>query len=227
MPRSKRPGENKCRPALIESHFHIVFNQISPHEWYVCSPSSHQRTSCWIFSETVAGDAETLTFANISLLRSWCQLFTSLRFDGGEIFCRQRESKSLPFTYPPPPPPPTTTPPPPRLAPRLCIFVFCWPLPPPPPDKLHNNHPVSGLPPGLRFQFCAAVPRRSHELTLKFCSGGRGSGSAVAPLWQLASQTISERVRDCTAALESITASHLRLFPHGAALHERWSTRSL
>lgn len=96
-----------------------------------------------------------------------------------------------------------------------------------PPDKLHNNHPVSGLPPGLRFQFCAAVPRRSHELTLKFCSGRRGSGSAVAPLWQLASQTISERVRDCTAAQESITASHLRLFPRGAALHERWSTGSL
>ena len=97
---------------------------------------------------------------------------------------------------------------------------------PPLPNKLYNNHPVSGLPPGLRFQFCTSVPRRSHELTLKFCSGRRGSGSAAAPLWQLASQTISERLSDCTAALESITASHLRLFPRGAALHERWSTGS-
>lgn len=44
-----------------------------------------------------------------------------------------------------------------------------------PPDKLHNNHSVSRPPPGLRFQFCAAVPRRSHELTWKFCSRQRGS----------------------------------------------------
>lgn len=44
-----------------------------------------------------------------------------------------------------------------------------------PPDKLHNNHSVSRLPPGLRFQFCAAVPRRSRELTSKFCSGQWGS----------------------------------------------------
>lgn len=44
-----------------------------------------------------------------------------------------------------------------------------------PPDKLYNNHSVSRLPPGLRFQFCAVVPRRSHELTLKFCSRRRGS----------------------------------------------------
>lgn len=29
MPQSKRPRENKCHPALIESHFHILLNQIS------------------------------------------------------------------------------------------------------------------------------------------------------------------------------------------------------
>lgn len=50
--------------------------------------------------------------------------------------------------------------------------------------------------------------------------------SAVA-LWQPASQTIFEKVKDYTGALASITASHLWPFPHGPALHERWSARSL
>lgn len=45
--------------------------------------------------------------------------------------------------------------------------------------------------------------------------------SAVA-IWQLASQTLFERVKHYTAARLSIIASHLQLFPRGAALHEGW-----
>lgn len=50
-----------------------------------------------------------------------------------------------------------------------------------PPDKLYNNHSVSRLPPGLRIQFCLFVPRQSHELTLRFCSG-QGESDLQGPL---------------------------------------------
>lgn len=42
-------------------------------------------------------------------------------------------------------------------------------------DKQYNNHSVSWPPPGLRFQFCTAVPWHSHELTYKFFSRQLGS----------------------------------------------------
>lgn len=80
-----------------------------------------------------------------------------------------------------------------------------------PPEKLHNNLPVATR---TKLSILHGRPQTPSWADIKVLQRAARFCSAVH-VWQLASQTIFERVKHYSAAGTSIIASHLQHFPHG------------
>lgn len=65
MPQSKRPKENKCRLALVESHFHTLFD----HALLVREQPNLKKGEYFLLPGAAAGDVKILPIADN------CQLF--------------------------------------------------------------------------------------------------------------------------------------------------------